>query len=167
MADEIIAARVRELLHYDCDTGIFTRTVRLARRHRVGARADLLINGGSCSGYRRVSIDSKRYLAHRVAWLYVYGKWPTGEIDHINGNRADNKISNLRDADHSVNMQNVLSTRKHNKSGFLGVYKDKNRWRAGVMLNGKHHHIGSYDSPEKAHEAYLGAKRILHKGCTI
>lgn len=167
MADEIIAARVREILSYNCDTGIFTRKVRLAQRHRVGDRADVLITSSSAAGYYRVSFDAKRFYAHRVAWLYVYGQWPVGEIDHINGNKSDNRIENLREANHSVNMQNVLAPRRHNKSGFLGVSKHKNKWRAGVMLNGKRHHVGSYDSPEDAHEAYLEAKRILHKGCTI
>ena len=168
MADEIIAARVRELLHYDPETGIFVRKTKVAKSMcNIGDRADRLITTSHAAGYYRVFFDAKQHYAHRVAWLYVYGQWPAGEIDHINGNRSDNRIENLREASHAVNMQNVLLPRKHNKSGFLGVSKDKKRWCAAVMLNGKRHRIGAYDSPEEAHKAYLEAKRILHKGCTI
>ena len=169
MADEIIAARVRELLHYDPETGIFTRRIRLAQRHKVGDRADFLVTGGHCAGYRRVSFDSERYLAHRVAWLYVHGHWPVYDIDHINGNKDDNRIENLRDVEDVVNKQNLRKARANNRSGYLGVttHIPGRQWRASVHLNGKRHHIGLYDSPEKAHQAYLIAKRRIHEGCTI
>lgn len=169
MDDEIIAARVRELLHYDPATGVFTRKIRLAQRHKVGDRADFLITGGNNEGYCRVSFDSKRYLAHRVAWLYVYGKWPELDIDHINGDKVDNRLENLRDVDRSTNLQNQRRARKDNKSGLLGVttFIPSKKWRASVHMNGKRIHVGLYDSPEEAHQAYLVAKRQMHEGCTI
>ena len=168
MADEIIAARVRELLHYDPNTGIFTRKVRTAQRHKVGDRADFLIVGGNAEGYCRVSFDSERYLAHRVVWLYVHGKWPELDIDHINGNKSDNRLDNLREVDRSTNLQNLHVAKKSNKTGLLGVYlHTQGRYVARIQINGKGRYIGIFDCPKEAHEAYLVEKRKLHEGCTI
>ena len=98
MAGDILSAeRLRAVLSYDPETGVFTRTVRLANRHQIGDRADFIITAGNQRGYYRVSLDSERHLAHRLAWLYVYGKWPELTIDHINRNPSDNRIQNLRD----------------------------------------------------------------------
>lgn len=170
MADEIIAARVRELFHYDPDTGIFTRKVRLAQRHHAGDRGDFLITAGNNAGYRRVSFDSKRYMAHRVAWLYVHGTWPAQDIDHINGDRGDNRIANLRDVPNEINRENMRRPRgAATTSGLLGVFlhKQSGRWRARIQVKKKGIHIGMFDTPEEAHQAYLEAKRKLHEGCTI
>lgn len=169
MADEIIAARVRELLHYDPATGVFTRKVRLAQRHNVGDRADFLITGGNNEGYCRVSFDSKRYLAHRVAWLYVHGSWPKLDIDHINGNKRDNRLANLREVDRSTNLENQRKPRFENtSSGFLGVtLRKKRRYVARIQVHGKNIYLGVFDSGIEAHAAYLVAKRKLHDGCTI
>ena len=169
MADEIIAERVRELLKYDPETGIFTRKMRTAQRHKIGDRADFLVTSGNSEGYCRVSFDSKRYLAHRVVWLYVHGSWPELDIDHINGNKSDNRLANLREVDRSTNLQNQRRARKDNVSGLLGVttFIPNRKWRASVYINGKRIHIGMYESPEEAHQAYLVAKRQMHKGCTI
>jgi len=169
MADKIIAERVRELLNYDPETGIFTRKIRTAQRHKIGDRADFLVTSGNSEGYCRVSFDSKRYLAHRVVWLYVHGKWPELDIDHINGNKSDNRLANLREVDRSTNLQNMRHARKDNRSGFLGVTTiiQGKKWRATVHMNGKGIHVGVYHSPEEAHQAYLVAKRQIHEGCTI
>lgn len=169
MADEILAARVRELFHYDPATGVFIRKVRLAQRHVVGDRADFLVTGGGLTGYRRVSFDSKRYLAHRVAWLYVHSVWPSKDIDHINGDRGDNRIANLRDVPNSTNRENMRAARVDNASGYLGVHfhKQAKKWRARIQVSGKSRHIGLYDTPEEAHAAYVKAKRKIHEGCTI
>lgn len=168
MADEIIAARVREIFHYDAETGIFIRRIRLAQRHQVGDRADFLVTSGGLAGYLRVAFDSKRYLAHRVAWLYVHGEWPTQDIDHINGERADNRIANLRDVPNLVNRQNIRKCRADNKgSGYLGVTLHQGKWRSRLQHNGKAIELGSFDTPEKAHQAYLEGKRKHHPGCTI
>jgi hypothetical protein len=169
MADEIIAARVRELFHYDPATGIFIRRIRLAQRHQAGDRADFLITKGNNTGYYRISFDSKRYMAHRVAWLYVYGEWPKQDIDHINGNPGDNRIENLRDVPNRINRQNMRRPRGPSQSGLLGVFmhKESGKWRARIQVNMKAIHIGLFDTPEEAHEAYLKAKRKYHEGCTI
>lgn len=170
MADAILtAARLREVVHYDHATGAFTRTVRLAQRHQVGDRADFSINHGPMTGYRRLSLDSRRYLAHRCAWLYVHGAWPEHDIDHINGDKGDNRIANLRDVPACVNLENKRGARRDNASGLLGVHlhRQSGRWRARIRHDGKAVHIGMFDSPEAAHAAYLETKRKLHEGCTI
>jgi hypothetical protein len=106
-------------------------------------------------------------MGHRAAWLYVHGKWPNGQIDHINGDRSDNRISNLRDVSHSVNQQNVHRPRRDNASGFLGVTRQKNLWTSQVTVSGKTLHLGLFKTPEEAASAYLEAKRKHHTGCTI
>lgn len=170
MADSILSAdRLREVVHYDPDTGVFTRKVRLAQRHKAGDRADFRINHGGMTGYRRLSVDRKRYLAHRCAWLYVHGEWPEHDIDHVNGDKSDNRIANLRDVPNMVNRQNVHGPRIDNSSGFLGVYfhPQTGKWRARISHAGKSISLGLFDSPQSAHESYLETKRVLHSGCTI
>lgn len=164
---DLTAARLRELLHYDPATGQFTRKIRTAQRHQVGDRADFLIATGPLLGYFRVSIDSKRYLAHRVAWLYMHGSWPVDQIDHINGNRSDNRIENLRDVSQQLNRENIRGPQKDNASGYLGVHFAQNLWYAKVQHHGKTVYISSHKTPEIAHAAYVKAKREHHEGCTL
>lgn len=162
--DSLTAQTLRELLHYDPETGIFTRAVsQRGRNGRKGCQA----GGKSDSGYIRISIQNKLHQAHRLAWLYMFGVWPTGDVDHIDGDRTNNRIANLRDVSTSVNMQNQKSAQPRNISGFLGVTKHGNRFEASIKLNGINHYIGSYATPQTAHEAYLRVKRALHEGCTI
>jgi hypothetical protein len=100
----------------------------------------------------------------------MYGKWPEGEIDHINGNKADNRICNLRDVDRSTNQQNAKKAQSNNKSaGLLGVslHKSRNKFRAQITYDKKRHHIGYFDTAELAYAAYLSEKRRRHAGCTI
>jgi hypothetical protein len=171
MAEGILTAdRLRETLHYDPETGVFTRKVRLAQRHQVGDRADFVVKGGGLAGYYRVGLFSKRYLAHRLAWLYVHGEWPKHDIDHINGNPGDNRIANLRDVPNEINRQNMRAACKGNSSGYLGVYwnKENRNWVARIQVNRKGIHIGCFSDPYIAHLAYLKFKRQMHSdGCTI
>jgi hypothetical protein len=137
------AERLHELLDYDPQTGIFTRKVRTAQRHQVGDRADLRIAKGPMAGYRRVAIDSTKYLAHRLAWLYVYGVWPEHQIDHVDTDRGHNWITNLRDVCDRVNKENRREPRKDNTSGFLGVlgHAETGKWRSAdsVCRKGQTH----------------------------
>ena len=170
MADaNITARRLREVVSYNPETGEFTRLVRLAQRHQVGDRADFPINFGPMQGYRRLGLDSRRFLAHRLAWLYVHGEWPSMHIDHINGDKGDNRIANLRDASPRINAENKRNPRESNSSGYLGVYQPKNyqKWIARLQVRGKGMHIGVFETPEEAHSAYLNAKRKHHEGCSI
>jgi hypothetical protein len=162
MPSALTSERLREVLGYDPDTGLFTR--RLARSgFQVGAVAGCLDG----YGYTAIKIDGRLYAGHRLAWFWVHGIWPANNIDHINGDRADNRIHNLRDVPTSTNCQNQRRAQFHNKTGFLGVSPNRGRFRAAIWLGGKYLHIGVFDTPEQAHEAYLTAKRRLHDGCTI
>ncbi len=164
---DLTAARLRELLHYDPETGIFTRKVRTAQRHQVGDRADFVVKSGGVKGYHRVTVDSARYLAHRLAWFYVHGEWPLNHIDHLDSDRGNNRIKNLRDATEQLNRENLRRPRRDNSSGYLGVYFHQKRWYARVQLHGKLVHQSGHDTPEEAYSAYVAAKRKHHEGCTL
>ena len=151
---------LRKILDYDPNTGQFTRLVRKGGA-KIGNKAGILSHG-----YLRIKINKKRYAAHRLAWLYVYGVWPTNHIDHIDGDKINNRINNLRDVNHATNMQNQHSAQSGNKSGFLGVSKNSssNNFSARINVNGKRIQIGTYPTPEDAYSAYLSAKLKYHVG---
>lgn len=159
----LTAERLRELLSYDPETGIFTRRVRRSSQ-AAGTQAGWL--GG---GYWHIKLDKRCYLSHRLAWLHVYSMWPTGEIDHIDADKTNNCIANLRDVSHSVNQQNIKRPQAGNISGHLGVtwHPANKRWQAAIRANGHLKYLGSFDSPEAAYVVYVEAKRRLHPGCTI
>jgi hypothetical protein len=154
---DLTAERLRDLLHYDPKTGVFTsrktgeRIGRLDRSH----------------GYVAMHIFSRKYYAHRLAWLYSTLQFPEHQIDHINGVRDDNRIVNLRDAPRSLNQQNRRAPQRNNRSGVFGIYKDRNKWRAEIHSEGVKVSLGSFASKDDAAQAYLNAKRQLHAGCTI
>jgi hypothetical protein len=110
-------------------------------------------------GYRKLTFGGKQYMVHRVAWLLHDGDWPIGEIDHIDGCRSNNKLTNLRDVSHSVNMQNRKSCQSNNKTGFLGVVKSGNKYAANIYRNGKQNCLGSFETAELAHQSYKEACR--------
>lgn len=159
----LTAERLRELLHYNKATGDFTWRVCSNGYTRAGYIAGHMTK----CGYWNIQIDRRKYCAHRVAWLYVYGEWPKVQIDHINGRRLDNRWCNLRLATQSENNQNQRAANSRNKCGFLGVSRHGPRWRANIGINGHKKHIGVFDTPELAHAAYLAAKARLHPFQTI
>jgi hypothetical protein len=160
--------RLKELVSYNSESGEFFRIKRTAQRHKIGDRADFAIGPQSrLAGYFRIGIDSKRYMAHRVAWFYVTGKVPEVDIDHINGIRGDNRFCNLRHVSHVTNTQNLRKAARNNLSGFLGVSFNAGKYRARIYVNKKYFGLGGFDTPEEAHAAYITAKRLLHDGCTI
>jgi len=164
MAHEILTAdRLLELLAYEPGTGEFRWLVRSARCIRPGDLAGTV----HVRGYRLVSIDGRKYRAHRLVWLYVRGEWPAQDIDHLNGDRADNRIENLRDVDKTVNMQNQRAASKNSATGLLGVAPSGKKWRAQIRVDGRVRYLGTHATPELASLAYLTAKRLLHPGCTI
>lgn len=153
---------LKELLHYDPISGSFTWVKQQGNRIKVGQRAGSV----SRSGYRVIGIGGKLYKEHRLAWYYVTGSLPCGHIDHINGNRSDNRICNLRDATHSQNMQNQTTAHSNNKTGFLGVGFDHGKYRARININKTQIFLGNFDSPEAASSAYQDAKQSMHSFCT-
>ena len=157
-SNNLSAARLRTVLHYDPETGIFTRRVNVGPV-KVGDVAGSLHH----KGYSFISIDGTVYASHRLAWLYVYGAWPVNEIDHINAVKNDNRIQNLRDVSHSGNQQNT-ATRADNSSGFKGVsfHKSAQHWRARITVQGRQIHIGYFDTPEAAGLAAQSARKQLH-----
>jgi hypothetical protein len=106
------------------------------------------------NGYRKLKFCGKQYLVHRVAWLLHYGVWPSGDIDHIDGNTSNNRIKNLRDVSHSINLQNRKSATRKNKTGFLGVVKRRNKYAAHIYKNGKQVYLGLFTTAQEAHQAY-------------
>lgn len=157
----LTAERLRELLHYDPETGEFANLVN-RRRARVGASP--AVKGPH--GYLVVVLEYGKYLAHRLAWFYVTDNWPT-EIDHINGIKTDNRFTNLREVARRTNQENVRHPRKRVTDLPLGVRPSLSKFSASITVNYKNKYLGTFDSPEEAHAAYLKAKRKLHEGCTI
>ena len=155
--------RLKAVFLYDPDTGVFTRLKSTGSRSAIGS------SPAPCKrdGYIRISVDNCQYLAQRLAWLHFYGNWPTHQVDHINGNRADNRIANLRDVSNTGNGQNRHLHNKNCSSGLLGVYKHGDRWVSKIKVDRKPIHIGVFSTPEEAHAAYVEAKRTLHATCTI
>jgi len=149
---------LRAAVNYDASSGVFTR-LTASPGHRVGEEMGWVNRNGYC----RTRIGNQTYSLHRMAWAYVYGRWPADQIDHINGDRSDNRIENLREANAYENGQN-LKKKKHNKSGFIGVtwHKKQKMWCAQIMYMRHQNHLGFFDSPEAASKAYLEAKSKLH-----
>lgn len=149
---------LRKDLHYDPQTGVFTW---LSDNPRKGnSRKGLTAGTTHKTGYKMIWVSGRHYLAHRLAWLYVHGEWPKDLIDHIDGNRSNNCLSNLRPATNSQNKSNGKCYR-HNTSGYKGVSKFRNKWRAQVMHNYKMVYLGLFLTKEEAHEAYLQAAQRL------
>jgi hypothetical protein len=162
MAKTLNAEELRELLDYHPSTGVFHWRVSLATNVKQGAVAGCVMS----SGYRAIRIRGVGYKAHRLAWLYVHGDWPNGVIDHINKDKSDNSISNLRDVPQDINRQNQRECGRKSRFGLLGVsyFKHSGKFRAGIQTDGHSIHLGSFDTAEQAQAAYLAAKRQLHAG---
>ena len=151
-------ARLKEVLHYDPETGVF-KWVVLISNVKAGAVAGSKHN----KGYLMISIDSKRYLSHRLAWFYIHGWWPTDQIDHINGVKDDNRLCNLREATPAENARNT-GIRATNTSGYKGVSlrKEIKKYAARVRHNGRCFFLGYFDCPKEAHAAYCAAAEKLN-----
>lgn len=161
----ITADRLRELLHYDPKTGIFTwRVYRGTRWPGAVAGCTSAIDGK----YTLIGADNGRYLAHRLAWLYMTGEWPEHEIDHRNNDGHDNRWRNLRHATRTQNGRNIRRASR-NTSGYIGVYYDDKtprslkRWHAQIRDNdGKYKNLGRFHTAEEAARVRDEAARRLH-----
>lgn len=154
METEETAKLIFEFLDYNPETGNFTWKAKRRGRRKPGMSAGCI----HPHGYVRISINYRLYNAHRIAWLFITGKWPQKFIDHIDGNPANNKASNLREANTLQNGANrKMSTA--NTSGIKGVsfVKNTQKWGAWIKVNGKSKNLGNFQTKEEAAEAYKKA----------
>jgi hypothetical protein len=154
----VTAKRLRELLDYNPETGEFTWKVKIKQVNRGDLAGSIKSNG-----YRNISIDRHEYGAHRLAWLYVHGCFPREYIDHINRNKQDNRLCNLREATAQQNTHNRRGD-KDSKTGIKGVYPRRNGrcFEAAIMRDGKLNYLGQFPTREAASASYTAAARLLH-----
>lgn len=150
--------RFHQVMTYDPETGIFYWVVS-GRGRYPGKRAGTV---HTKLGYRTISIDKERLLAHRLAWFVMHGVWPPNEVDHKFGVVGDDRISQLRCATHAQNRKNSCRPRT-NRSGYTGVTWNKNRrcWQAQIVSDNRYYYLGKYDSPEEAAEARSTAAKEM------
>lgn len=155
----LTAERLRELLKYDAETGLFIFL------RRQGYRAAGAVAGSyDRDGYRRITVDKKEYRAARLAWLYMTGEFPAHTVDHINGIRDDDRFSNLRLADDCQNRWNSgrYTTKQYDAPKGAYYHKKTGRWLSTIGHRGQYTHLGSFETAEEAHEAYKRAAERLH-----
>ena len=147
------------LLSYDPESGDFVCLQDVGSRAKAGALAGWL----TPAGYRHIRIDRVAHSAHRLAWLYVYGEWPDGHVDHIDHCRSNNRIANLRVVDDALNGQNRRGPDSDSTTGYLGVTPQRGRFQAQIRAFGQYHYLGLFDTAEEASAAYTEAKKELHR----
>ena len=148
MTRPVDVVAVRRMFDYDPATGILTWKEPTSRRVSVGRVAGT----PQSAGYIHVGVNGSTRLAHHVIWAWWYGRSPVGDIDHINRDRSDNRITNLREVDRSTNL---LNGEYQNSTGYPGVTQvPSGRYVAGIHVRRVRHYIGTFDTPEEAHEAY-------------
>ena len=157
----LTAERVREVLDYDPETGVFRRKTHRCRNHVdviAGSYGQRRNGKTGISSLARIGVDGKLYRAHRIAWLYVYGEWPPMNIDHKDGDPFNNRIANLRLA---TKRQNSHNRRSMSACGLKGVSLDGRRdlWRARIKLDDKQKWLGYFRTKEEAAAAYADAAR--------
>jgi hypothetical protein len=153
---------VSQYISYDPETGSFT-CIKASGNRKAGDRV-----GALNVKYLEINVCGRKIRGHQLAWLLIHGYIPK-TIDHINGNGFDNRLCNLRQVTQQQNCQNQRTPPRHNTSGFMGVsyYKAGDKYAAHINLDGKKKHLGYFDDPKIAHQAYLTAKRKLHTSCSI
>lgn len=147
----ISTEQLHDLMRYDPETGHFTRLVKCGKERR-GAIAGTTNKNGYCN----IMIGGRLYRAHRLAWFYMTGEWPKGDVDHKNRDRLDNRWENLREATRSQNNANRPGGRPHGLKGAF-FYKARGRWMSKIDVNRKQIYLGYYDTAEEAHAAYMAA----------
>ncbi len=158
----ITQSELKEFLHYDPDTGIFT-WIQSTGGKQVGSIAGTVYKDHTGKSYINIQFKNKIYRAHRLSWLYMSGKFPDDEIDHVNGNGSDNRFINLRSVTRSTNRKN-LRLRSNNTSGVCGVYfyKRTNKWLAAVGVKGKFKNLGYFLKIEDAILARKNAEKLYN-----
>lgn len=149
--------RLKQLLRYDPNSGQMTWISHHQQTQLIGKFAGALDG----AGYVVIGIDNKLYRAHRLAFLYMTGSMPP-LVDHINGVKSDNQWGNLRASNKVGNAQNIRKAHCDSKSGLLGVEISRDKFSARISISGKRIGLGTFDTAQEAHEAYMAAKRKLH-----
>jgi hypothetical protein len=158
-----IEQQIREFMKYDERTGALTWI-----KSRGRGRAGVVIGRVNKDGYLGVNFYRYSYLCHRIAWFLAKDSWPKNQIDHINGDKIDNRLCNLREATHRLNGENRRKPQPNNSTGFLGVTVTKSgKYQAQIAARGQRIYLGLFGTAEEASNAYLVAKRAMHEGCTI
>lgn len=157
----ITQAQLLKSHYYNPETGLFYKRMKAGQLKEVGCD-----NG---HGYLRTTIAYRQTLIHQLIWLYMTGTWPNGYIDHIDNVRKNNAWSNLRLGSQGENLQNRKVAMPYNKStGLLGTAQVRSgKFTASICLDYKVKHLGTFDTPEEAHQAYIKAKRELHSFNTL
>jgi hypothetical protein len=153
---------IKEVLDYNQETGTFTWKVRTAQRIKIGDIAGSISKSATSFGYLRIKLFGKSYLAHRLAWLITYGSFPNGILDHIDGDKLNNSIKNLREVTRKENMQNT-KLREDNTSGFNGVYfhQQRKKWVAYITEDNKMIYLGIFKNKEDAISKRIEADKAI------
>lgn len=161
--NDIDAALVRSLFSYDAEEGRLRWKLRADRDAGWNKRYAHKTAGTNAGGYWRIRVGKRFYFEHRLVWVFVYGVWPTDELDHVNCIGLDNRIGNLRDATNAENVRNV-SIRRNNTSGYKGVRKTHgaDTWSAEITFRRMKYNLGSFRTKEEAHAAYCAAAQAKH-----
>jgi len=152
LTGEVTAEQVKRVVAYNPETGVFTYVVRPSRNMRIGDVAGCVNN----EGYRHIRVCGRAFKAHRLAWLCIHGVWPDGIIDHINGERDDNRIANLRIATRAQNRANTT------KPMGVSYNKQSDKWVARIMHQGRSRFLGYHKTAEAARAIYQKEAELLH-----
>lgn len=144
-----------EVINYTLDGNFYWK------KPRRGVKVGKVLGTDNGFGYKRITVFGNSYYAHRLAWFFSYKKWPEGEIDHIDGDKANNRISNLRDVSSQGNAQNILKAKKSSNSKVLGVswHKGAKKWQAHICVYKKRIYLGLFSSVHEAKKVYDIEKR--------
>jgi hypothetical protein len=160
MAKQILTLeQFKQILSYDPEDGTFTWLVNRHSRVRIGQAVGSPVGK---RGYLSTRIAGRNYYLHRIAWLWMTGQWPRATVDHIDGNRGNNRFKNLRDVSQAAQRQNIY--RSMRKDGLLGAHYDARDkvWVAQISVSGCYKRLGSFSTEKEAHAVYIAAKRKLH-----